>query len=135
MGQSLISSLLQELHCPPSTEQEISIRMAKLDYLAYRARWDPSVKEYLLKFLEKGLYPANSNRIRAILIAERVELIGRLAAKNWNSVREIIEFEKDDLVKDLALYEAYHGMLSERFEADEALDLLRSIKSDFSLGG
>ena len=124
--------LLSDLLSPARTEKDVGLRIAKVDYLGYRLGWDRKIKKKIESFLRTPLEDHLSKRQKATMIAERAELIGRMARYDWSAAEKIIQEQESSLLKNLALYESYHNMIGAGIGSEYAMDLVKSVDEHFN---
>ena len=87
-GVSAIFDALQEM---PQTEAEGKHRIAYVDYLKYRMRWDPETKEKIkIWILDGAENEAKENKTIAMILADKTELLEGLAREDPDLAQDIL---------------------------------------------
>lgn len=129
-GVNFILNELQNTNFEPSTDT--SPRIAKIDYLKYRMKFDSETIDMVLDLVKTELKDTNNNRQKAALFAERAELIGAIAKYRWDEVAQMIHNVNDPILKDISLYESYYA-LSEVYGPQQAMQKITMIKPNFKI--
>ena len=94
-------------------------------------KWDKRLQNdvyavALIKVDEKGPL-----KYRAAAMADRAELVNGLARINWALASKAIENLESEKAKDLASYEAYHGLLEAGVSKKDAIANVISVNPNF----
>ncbi len=105
LGVEAIFEVLEKI---PQTEKEGRQRIAYVDYLKYRMRWDPEtvekVKTWILDGSENEEMP---NKSLAMILADKTELVEGLARTNQDAAREVLASVDHKLLYELGAQEVF----------------------------
>jgi hypothetical protein len=132
-GESGTQAIIEQLNKTPSSDAEVEPRLAMIDYLAYRARFDSKALDGLERLASQAIEAGVPLRYQATLMADKAELLGSLAAVDWGRASVILSGEENNLLKQLMASESYHGLLKGGASKDYALDSVKIIIPDFQL--
>ena len=127
-----LPQLLQELQSVPSNAKVLKRRMALVDYFRYRMRWDEEIIPTLVAYIRAGS-DARDTKVRAMVLADKAELLGGVAAVDPELAREIASDISDPLMQDLAAYEIYFGLQRSGKDDKQAMAYVHSFAPDFAL--
>jgi hypothetical protein len=101
-----VEAIFEELNKIPETEFEGRRRIAYIDYLKYRMRWDSETrtraKEWFLNGSENQFIPYKSI---AMILADKTELIGGFARVSQDVVQDVLSALGPSLLYDLCVQE------------------------------
>ena len=129
----VLPQMLQELKTLPNNDKVLKRRMALVDYFRYRMRWDEAIIPTLVAYIKAG-NDAHDAKVRAMVMADKAELLGGVAAVDPELAREIAGDISDPLMQDLAAYEIYFGLQRSGKKSDkQAMAYVRSFAPEFAL--
>jgi len=126
-----VRSILNRLNATPTSDGEVKERLALVDYLRYRLRWDENLSQKIEQVILKPIDESASPRYQAPLYAEKSELLGALAQKNWDSAAQTLTRIQNQRLKKIALVEAYLSLLDSGLSREEAKIQVQKITPDF----
>lgn len=112
--------------------RDTSLRIAMVDYLVYRMKFDEHTAETVSQFIQKPLPKTAEKRNQAALLAERAELTGGLSKYRWEDVKRILTATEDPLLVNLALYESYYALV-QIHSPEKTLEMIHEVSPDFVL--
>ncbi|MDE3268665.1 MAG: hypothetical protein OYH77_00085 [Pseudomonadota bacterium] len=128
--------LVAELTSMPSDERALKRRMALVDYFRYRMRWDarliPTLVPYLKEEIDAGM-GASGEKIQAMVMADKAELLGGIAVVDPDLARAVASDISDPLLRDLAAYEIYFGLQRRGDTQEQAMAYVRGFVPRFAL--
>lgn len=128
-----LPQLLAELKSLPANEKLLKRRMALVDYFRYRMRWDSTVIPTLVAYIGEDIV-ASDAKVQAMVMADKAELLGGVAAVDPDLARDIASDISDPLMQDLAAYEVYFGLRRGGNKNDaQAMAYVHSFAPDFAL--
>lgn len=129
----VLPQMLQELKSLPNNDKVLKRRMALVDYFRYRMHWDEAIIPTLVAYI-KADSDTHDTKVRAMVMADKAELLGGVAAVDPELAREIAGDISDPLMQDLAAYEIYFGLQRSGKKNDkQAMAYVRSFAPDFAL--
>lgn len=134
-GERGVRSILNQLAKVPKSDKEVQTRLALVDYLRYRMRWDPKLPKAAFDLAVTPIAADTPRRYKAVLMADKAELVNGLSRVNWALAADAIAAESDPTLKDLFAYEAFHGLLSAGQSREEALRAVQTVAPAFSEEG
>lgn len=132
-GERAVTFMLDELHSPPVDVAKLRARMAIVDYFRYRMNWDQNIIEPLIAFIEQEIPASISLETKAIILADKAELLGGLATVDRDLAEQVANNIEDPIMQSIAGYEIYHGLLQDGADPAEALDFIHSFNAGFEL--
>ena len=132
-GSAGVEAIAQILAKPTTVNKEVRQRIALVDYLAYRARWDENTKSKIISILELN-FPNNvPTKYRSVLIAERAELLGSLAALDWQAAMPLLAKISDPLFRKYAASEAAFKLAERGISFEQAKSQVRTVVPELKI--
>ncbi|MBF0440831.1 MAG: hypothetical protein HQK54_02905 [Oligoflexales bacterium] len=131
-GEGGVYAIVEILQKDPTKDSEVEERLPLIDYLVYRSRFDPLAKGYLERLASKPIEESTPLRYRAMLIADKAEMLGGLAGVDWESAAKIILSTKDNLQRSLMANEAYYNLVARGASSEYAADLIKEVHPSFN---
>lgn len=132
-GKQAVAFMLEELRAPPIGITKLRVRMAIVDYFRYRMNWDKDIIEPLVAYIEREISSSISLEAKAIILADKAELLGGLATVDRELARQVASKIEGPVMRSIACYEIYHGLLQDSADPAEALDFIHSFNAGFEL--
>jgi hypothetical protein len=117
-----------------TSDRDIEPRLALIDYLVYRAKFDPKAKQQLVRVASTPIPDGTPDRYLAASLADRAEMTGGLAGLDWETASNVIRNTKEPLLKQLMSSESYYTLVAHGAGRDYALSLVQEAFPDFTRG-
>lgn len=124
-------ALIQILSVAPSHETKVRERISMVDYLVYRARWDENTREEILNLATSPIPDSVSPKLKGVLVVERAEILGRLAALDWESTQMALKGLEHPILRRLAASEAVFALAEQGMTMDEARSKIKEVIPDY----
>lgn len=134
-GEAGMNAVVESLEKIPSSDEGIETRLALIDYLVYRSKFDTKSRDNLKILASSPMDPSTPSRYRAVILADKAELVGGLAGLDWTAASKIIGSTQDNLQRTLMISEAYEGIIAKGGSSEYATSLIREIQPDFHPNG
>ncbi|NRA67684.1 MAG: hypothetical protein HRU19_24595 [Pseudobacteriovorax sp.] len=85
-----VRSLTNTLKTPPTNDQEVIDRLSYISYLSYRMRFDESIKTHIQEIVLNEVPDTVSNRYKAAMIGDKIELVDALAKHDYPSSLKLL---------------------------------------------
>jgi hypothetical protein len=131
-GAAGVNAIVETLEQSPQSDDDVESRLPMIDYLVYKSRFDSQAKEQLEKLASKPIENSVPVRYRAMLLADRAELLGGLAGIDWDKAAKIIASTKDKLQRSLMANEAYYNLVARGTSSDHAVSLIKEVHPNFN---
>jgi hypothetical protein len=131
-GEAGVKAIVETLNKAPQTDGDVEQRLPMIDYLVYKSRFDSQAKDQLEKLASQPIDEDIPVRYRAMLIADRAELLGGLAGVDWDKAAKIIASTKDKLQRSLMANEAYYNLVARGTSSDHAANLVKEVHPNFN---
>jgi hypothetical protein len=134
-GEAGVKAITETLSKTPTHDSEVEPRLALIDYLIYRGQFDETSKDQLEKLASEPVPNGIPLRYRATIIADKAEILGGLAALDWDRAAKIIASTEDKVLKPLMSDEAYHYLTSRGTNKTHATNLIKEVDPNFVPNG
>jgi len=131
-GDAATAAVVEFLQKSPSSDNDIEPRLAMIDYLVYRAKFDMKAKHHLIDLASTPIPEGIPERYLASSLADRAEMTGGLAGLDWQAASNIIRATQDSLLKQLMTSESYYNLLAHGAGRDYALSLVQEVSPYFT---
>jgi hypothetical protein len=130
-GHAGVISIIKTLEKPAQKDKEVGVRLALVDYLKYRSRWDPTTQDRIVSLVTSKLDLNTNDRYLAIDIADRAELIGGLASTNWEKASAALVGIKDETLRKYATAEAFVSLQESGISRVKAIEQMKKLDPNF----
>jgi hypothetical protein len=108
-----VRSILDDLASAPAVDEEVKPRIARVDYLKYRIRWDERARGDVAALVGSDLTADVPVHYKAVVYTERLELIEELAAHDWSLALQTLSKIKDPFLAQKAAQTCYAKRVNE----------------------
>lgn len=115
-----------------SAKTPLTTRLAIVDYLRYRLRWDDDLSDLVLEYVTQET-ETNDQQFRALTMADKAELLGAIAKRDRLLARQVAETIDRPLFRNIISYEVYHALLEIGEDSATAQQFVRSFHGSFKL--
>ena len=115
-----------------SAKTPLTTRLAIVDYLRYRLRWDDNLSDLVLEYVTQEI-ETNDQQFQALTMADKAELLGAIAKRDRLLARQVVETVDQPLFRNIISYEIYHALLEIGEESATAQQFVRSFHRSFKL--
>ena len=115
-----------------SAETPVTTRLAIVDYLRYRLRWDDSLSDLVLEYVKQEIEPGDQ-QFQALSMADKAELLGAITKGDRLLARQVAETIDRPLFRNIISYEIYHALLESGEHPTIAQQFVRSFHRGFKL--
>ncbi len=132
-GESSIRYLGEQLAESPTNDAEVPPRIAMVDYLVYRSKFDPIAKNTIVSILTLPIGENISPRYKAVVFADRAELFAGLSGIDWETAAKILAQVKEPILRELMEAEGYHRLVGLGTDPEYASKLLKEVNPSFKI--
>lgn len=115
-----------------SAKTPLTTRLAIVDYLRYRLRWDDDLSDLVLEYVTQEI-ETNDQQFQALTMADKAELLGAIAKRDRLLARQVAETIDRPLFRNIISYEIYHALLEIGENSATAQQFVRSFHRSFKL--
>ena len=115
-----------------SAKTPVTTRLAIVDYLRYRLRWDDSLSDLVLEYVRQEIKTDNQ-QFQALSMADKAELLGAVAKRDRLLARQVAETIDRPLFRNIISYEIYHALLENGEHPSIAQQFVKSFHRSFKL--
>ena len=115
-----------------SAKTPVTTRLAIVDYLRYRLRWDDGLSDLVLGYIEQEI-ETDDQQFQALSMADKAELLGAIAKRDRLLARQVAETIDRPLFRNIISYEIYHALLETGEQPLIAQQFVKSFHRGFKL--
>lgn len=116
-----------------SVKTPVTTRLAIVDYLRYRLRWDDDLSDLVLEYVTQEETETNNQQFQALTMADKAELLGAVAKRDRLLARQVAETIDRPLFRNIISYEIYYALLETGESSEVAQQFVRSFHRGFKL--
>ncbi len=126
-------SVLNQLSKAPQNDKQVSQRLAFVDYLSYRMRWDEFARREVASIIAQPIKKETPKRYQAAYLADKRELMRGLAQHDWElALRTLGKMEKS-YNRSLASVAAYFTRLQSGVSEEQVMADIRTVYPSFNI--
>ncbi len=122
-----VSSILKKLSLIPTDTNNISVRLAMVDYLGYRMKFDSLTRNKVQDHLDQPLKGISPPKIKAMRMNENIEILKYLARYDSDLALTRLAQIKDPIYRSYAAVNIETGFLLAEMPPDIARERIREV--------
>lgn len=126
-GTSGLDAIIKDLRNPAETDDAIKRRMHLIDYLNYRMAWDTKARNVAKDLVLESIPADTPLRYQATTLIEKAEIVGGLAALDFDETSLLLRTISDGRLKRIATNAARDALINQglpREEVDRKINLV-----------
>lgn len=126
-----VRALIKILSVAPNQETEVRERISIVDYLIYRSRWDDETRAKILRLATSEIPSSVPDKLKGAMVVERSEIIGRLAAIDWDSTRQALQSLEHTATRQVAAAEAVMTLAEQGMPLEQARQKVKDVVPEY----
>ncbi|SMF07847.1 hypothetical protein [Pseudobacteriovorax antillogorgiicola] len=132
-GHRGVASILQRLSHNPYDTHELSQRLALVDYLGYRMKFDPMTRFRVFEYLQQPIDHIKPAKVKAMKLNENIEVLKALARYDPDAAIAKLSAIKDPIYRSYAAVHIETGFLLAQMPKDQARQRIRDVYPSYDM--